>query len=233
MVVELPQAGRRHRRSRARSGCRSSTPTPRTSARGAARTRTARIDDDKRVQLGDLLPVRLTADGNAVDARAAAGAAGRAGRDGAEHRPRRRARRRLRLGRVAVRSRDPGAPPGRLVDQAVDLRRRDRGRPDAGRRDARRPVLGDDRDRRVDAGELRQQVHGPRHADDRARLLAQHDHACSSRCRSASIASSRSCAASASRRRSRATSRSASARPTSRRSRSRPATPASRTAAAA
>ena len=65
--------------------------------------------------------------------------------------------------------------PGRLVDQAVHLRGRDRGRQDAGRSDDRRSVLGHDRDRRVDARELRQQVHGQRHADDRARVLAQHD----------------------------------------------------------
>ena len=107
-----------------------------------------------------------------------------------------------------------------------------RGRQDARRAHARRPVLGHDRDRRVDAGELRQQVPRRRHADDRARVLAQHDQRAARRRRSASIASSRSCAASASRRRSRATSRSASARRTSRCSRSPPATPASRTAAA-
>ena len=50
------------------------------------------------------------------------------------------------------------------------------------------PFSVHDRDRRVDAGELRQQVHGRRHADDRARLLAQHDQRAARRRRSASIA---------------------------------------------
>ena len=94
-------------------------------------------------KLGDLLPIRLSARRRTrVHARPAPRAPGRDDRDGAVHRPRARDGRRLRLDGQPVRSRDPGQAPGRLVDQAVHLLGRARGRQDAGRAHARRPVLG-------------------------------------------------------------------------------------------
>ena len=81
------QAGRRDRRSRPASGCRSSTPTPRTSARGAARRQAGTVDETKssarRPAAGPALGRRQRR-----DARAAPRAAGLDGRDRAEHRPR-------------------------------------------------------------------------------------------------------------------------------------------------
>ena len=160
MVVELPRGGVASivdlgpRAAAARRGRRE----------GRARAGAARQTARTAVKLGDLLPVRL-------DRR-------RRRRSTLAQRPAlqgamvvmepstgrvRRARRRLRLDRVSSstarprRSRQVGSSIKPFIYAAALEAGRTPGRPDA-----RRPVLGDDRDRRVDAGELRQQVHGQR-----------------------------------------------------------------------
>ena len=172
MVVELPRNGVGvDRRPRAQAAAARRRPT-------RSDVRAWRRQADRRAGRSSATCCRCgcRADGNAVDARAAPGAAGRDGRDGSAHRPRARAGRRLRLDRVAVRSRDPGAR-ARSARRSSRSSTRPRSRPASTPVDHMHdgPFSVHDRDRHVDARELRQQVPRRRHADDRARVLAQHD----------------------------------------------------------
>ena len=173
MIVELHEDGRRDRRPRAQAAA-----ARRQRCEGRPRvapTTKDTVDYDKHVALGDLLAVRLGPDGTtatlaqrpalqgslvAIEPNTGRVLALVGGYDWTSSQ----------FDRATQAHRQVGSSIKPLIYALVP-----RVGPHARRAHARWPVLGHDGDRRVDAGELRQQVHGRRHADDRARVLAQHD----------------------------------------------------------